>query len=244
MEWASCREVEGGLRFVAPTTLSEGDAVALTVQDAEEAPVRSVSLVPPGPSFSYSRELTSEWRDRYHIMLETEMLASGRSFYGVSLEALAHNTITQKDGSKVVEIVPFADLRYEMKEGESAPVSLGNRVEGRFHPVSSAGKGLIVFEVDENDPSPCELVLETPNIGYHYVWARPGVVALQCVYYRLVVYRLAPDTYRFLNPQENISLIGAGLVPPFSAQGNLQGVFGMFECVGRSVTEWLPGLGL
>ena len=76
------------------------------------------------------------------------------------------------------------------------------------------------------------------------VWARPDVVALQCVYYRLEVYRLDPNAYRFLNPQENISLIGAGLVPPFAAKGNLKGAFGMVECLGRSATEWLPGLGL
>ena len=91
---------------------------------------------------------------------------------------------------------------------------------------------------------PFEVVLDTPNIGYHYVWARPDVVALQSVYYRLDVFQLSPSAYRFLNPREDIALIGAGLVPPTSVRGNIKGAFGMFECLGRSSTEWLPGLGL
>lgn len=243
VEWASCQRVGGGLRFAAPTDLSAGDEVGLVLQDADGKHIQCFSKVSEGPSFSFSRELTSHWVDRYHISLNTNTSATGKCYYGISLAAIGHNAIKQSDGSSVVEIVPYDELRYELKDAD-ARSSLAGQVEGRFFPVLVAGRKMIVFEVEATDASPFEVVLDTPNIGYHYVWARPDVVALQSVYYRLDVFQLSPSAYRFLNPREDIALIGAGLVPPTSVRGNIKGAFGMFECLGRSSTEWLPGLGL
>ena len=243
IEWGSYQRVDGGLRFAALTDLSAGDVVDLVIQDANGWHAQCFSKVPEGPAFSYSRELTSDWSDRYHISLNTSTSASGECYYGISLVAMGHNAIKQPDGSTVVEIVPYEDLQYELKDANSNS-SLSDQVDGHFFPVRVAGRGMIVFEVGETDETPFELVLETPNIGYHYVWARPDVVALQSVYYRLEVFRLSPSAYHFLNPRENVALIGAGLVPPTVVRGNVKGAYGMFECLGRSSTEWLPGLGL
>ena len=55
--------------------------------------------------------------------------------------------------SSVVEIVPYDELRYELKDAD-ARSSLAGQVEGRFFPVLVAGRKMIVFEVEATDASP------------------------------------------------------------------------------------------
>lgn len=238
--WQSTRKDGNGLLFSAATDLAEGDQVRLVVREAGDDVVIAESCIPSPPRFTYRRVLTSNWNDRYHVLLDSEENA-GRNYYGVRLEGLFRYTTRFPDGSVEVRDAPMRDLRYGVN-GSNDSLDLSGKVEGRFQSVSVAGQKMIVFEVDGSGDSPYELLVDTPNIEDRIEWLYMDLPSHRRALYRLHLYRMSPAAYRFFVPQENEILSGAGLVSPLTVQGNLKDAFGMVECVGGASTEWLPAL--
>lgn len=239
VEWAT-RKQGRGLRFSARTNLVEGDCIKLVIHEAENDPIITRANMPPSPSYTYWRELTPNWNDRYHILLDNGG-EEGKHYYGICLEAKYSHITNFPDGRTEVKEDPMQDLRYGIK-GPDGSLDLSGKVEGRFKSVLVSGREMIVFEVDEDNGSPFEVVVDTPNIEDLTEWIYLGIPSRRCANYRLEVFRLSPTAYHYLIPQENETLLGAGLVPPFDVQGNLKGAFGMVECFGGSSTGWLPSL--
>lgn len=57
---------------------------------------------------------------------------------------------------------------------------------------------------------------------------------------KVEAYSLSEMAYKYLNPQINRSLLGFGLIPPFTGSGNVDGGFGIFSCLGHSSSGWIP----
>ena len=240
VEWSSFRKKGRGLQLSVRTDLEEGDDIRLVIQDEGKDPVMAQATIPSPPSYTYWRELTSSWNDRYHILLDNGG-EKGRLYYGICLEAKFSYVTNFPDGRAEVKEVPMQDLRYGMK-GPDGSLDLSGKVEGRFKSVLIAGRDMIVFEVDEEGEFPFEVIVDTPNIEDRTEWIYHGIPSRRSAEYRLDVFRLSSAAYHFLVPQENEVLFGAGLVPPFDVQGNLKGAFGMVECLGGSSTGWLSSI--
>lgn len=238
--WSSSGKEGSGIRFSARTDLAEGDAIKLVIQDAGKDPVIARRNIPSPPSYTYWRELTSSWNDRYHILLDNRG-EEGRHYYGICLEAKFSHVTHFSDGRTEIKEEPMRDLRYGMK-GPDGSLDLSGKVEGRFKSVMVAGKKMIVFEVEEDEGTSYEVIVDTPNIEDRTEWIYMGVPSRRSAIYQLNVFRLSSSAYHFLVPRENEVLIGAGLVPPFDVQGNLKNAFGMVECMGGLSTGWLPAI--
>jgi len=239
INWESCKNTSNGLRYSASTDLTRGDIVALTVHDSDNI-VHVESSVPESPAFTYSREMTQEWLERYHIILETTPFAGGAQFYGAFLEARNHYLTKYPDGRTEEEYIPIS---VEIEISETAKgTSFSELVEERFHRISAAGKEMFVFSLGKDDPSPYEFDIMTASTHEIVEWPHPDAPTYRNTQFRLVVYKLNQRAYRFLSDLDNPVMIGAGLVPPFVANGNMKDIYGMFESLGQSSTEWLPAL--
>lgn len=239
VEWANSYDYGNGILLKTPTVPAEGDQITVSIQDIDHSPIVAHSSVPPAPSFTYTRELTPKWDDRYHILLEREDKGK-RDYFGVLLEGKYRHKTVFPDGRIEITEDAIPDLYYSVNGTYNTSIS--DETEGKFRMVSVAGQKMFLFEVKEGEDNPFVLNVDTGTAEDRPEWFHVGIPTTRSTHFRLTLFRISQSAYRFLAPKENKSLSGAGLTSPFDVQGNLLEAFGMFDCMGGATIDWLPSL--
>lgn len=235
VEWAKSYDYGNGILLKTPTVPAEGDQLTVSIQDEGHSPIVAHSSVPTAPRFTYTREITPQWDDRYHILLEREDKGK-REYFGVLLEGKHRYKTVFPDGRIEITEDAIPNLFYSVNGTYN--ISISDETEGRFRMVSVAGQQMFLFEVKEGEDNPFILNIDTETAEDRPEWLHIDIPTKRSTLFRVTLFRISQSAYRFLAPKENESLSGAGLISPFDVQGNLMDAFGMFDCMGGDSTEW------
>ncbi len=217
-----------------------GDEVIVSASADGYSPVRAESVVPPAPEFELYREPVG---NGYRLVFDTGSSAGKKHYYGVRIRGIK---------SYGTEGLDPDDPAYYMKEEmlHDIPMNCHTSAESeeddlmnvkRVITIPINGSDMILFEDDGGATGKFEAMLRA-----EYLWDREeiheGVIYMRRCRYQLDVFSISETAYRFINPQINYSLLGAGLIPPFVPSGNVSGGYGILGCMGKCSTDWMPNI--
>ncbi|MDE5956409.1 MAG: DUF4249 domain-containing protein [Bacteroidales bacterium] len=221
--------------------LTEGDEVSVSVAADGYPSVSSRSVVPGGPSFGLERELLGN-----NIRHRLSFVSPGdgcKHYYGAKIHGtLTYNSVSWSSGAPEYAVTEIPrDLPLE---AYNPSVSFGDDIVGMKTIVTRDVNGgmMAIFEDGGAQYDKLDVFIDVPYLSDRYDFTSLTDTVVRRCHYNVEVFSIAPEAYRFLNPQINYSLLAAGLVPPFMSSGNIDGGYGMLSCMGRSDSGLLKNL--
>lgn len=227
--------------FYAVHQLEVNDEISVSASAEGYPSVCSVSVVPEGPSFGLERELLGN-----NIRHRLSFVSSGdgcKHYYGAKIHGtLTYNSVSWSSGTPEYAVTEIPrDLPLE---AYNTSVSFGDDIVGIKTIVTRDVNGgiMAIFEDGGAKSDKLDVFIDVPYLSDRYDFISLTDTVVRRCHYNVEVFSIAPETYRFLNPQINYSLLAAGLVPPFMSSGNIDGGYGMLSCMGRSDSGLLKNL--
>lgn len=216
-----------------------GDEVVITASADGYSPVRAESVVPPAPEFELYREPVGTG---YRLVFDTSASGGKKRYYGVRIhgkkyygtEFLSPDDPAYSMKVETLDVTMYCNTSVESAKDDAVNVK-------RVITVPINGSDMVIFEDDGGESGRFEAKIRTNYIGDREEFF-DGVVYMRRCRYKLEVFSISETAYRFLNPQINYSLLGAGLIPPFVPSGNASGGYGILGCMGKCSTDWMQNV--
>lgn len=211
-----------------------GDIIEMFASSSDYGTVRAVSVVPEPPIVRVD-QLSNN-------LIFPPSIDGHKRYYGVRISK--RRVIEKVDwGHGYREYTCKEDIEHVQADGTS-PVTIPDMDIHNIKtilPVSINGEQMLIFE-DYGD-SPDSLVINVdlsmkPNGFVSQDYWRDTLTVQR--FLRVEAFSISEMAYKYLNPQINRTLLNVGMIPPFTGSGNIEGGFGVFSCMGKTDSGWIP----
>ena len=221
-------------RYYIDARIESGDIIELSAGCSDFGTVSAVSVVPEPPVFRVD-QLSN------HLIFPPSPDGYKR-YYGVRISK--RRVIEEVDwGHGFREYTSKEDIEQVQAYG-SSPVTIPDMDIHNIKtilPVSVNGEQMLIFEDFGDSPDSLVITVDLSMMPNGFVaqdyWRDTLTVQR---FLRVEAFSISEMAYKYLNPQINRTLLNVGLIPPFIGSGNIEGGFGVFSCMGKTDTGWLP----
>lgn len=244
MDAAQLSEENGIYTYIVLGRLSQGDEITLVASAAGVPETTSSSVIPGGCE---GLELVGREIHRGHLRhifkIRRENNDGIKRYYGVSIEGKTtyekkyHKPEYGEDETVTKDIV----MTYE---AQSSFVFQDDEIMN-FKTITQAwvnGREIVIFEDDGGASKEITVTIDVPHDEDMNIETGPEYTIYRHSEYNVSTYNIGKNGYKYINPQINYALLGAGLIPPFINYSNISGGYGVNEGMGKTESGWMTNV--